>query len=125
MSRQLQMKRILVVDDDLAILEALDITLRDSGYETETSTKNGDYVERSLRRQLPDLMVLDILLSGHDGRAICKNLKSREETRHIPIILISAHPNAEKTALEAGADDFLAKPFNIDDLLDRIERLVG
>jgi DNA-binding response OmpR family regulator len=119
------MKRILVVDDDLAILEALDITLRDAGYETETSTKNGEYVERSLRRQLPDLMILDILLSGHDGRDICKSLKSREETKHIPIILISAHPNAEKTALEAGADDFLAKPFNIDDLLDRIVRLVG
>jgi len=119
------MKRILVVDDDLAILEALDITLRDAGYETETSTKNGEYIERSLRRQLPDLMILDILLSGHDGRDICKKVKSREETKQIPVILISAHPNAEKTALEAGADDFLAKPFNIDDLLAKVERLVG
>jgi DNA-binding response OmpR family regulator len=118
------MKRILIVDDDLAILKALDITLRDAGYETETSTKNGEYVERSLRRRLPDLMILDILLSGHDGRDICKKVKNQEETKGIPVILISAHPNAEKTAFDAGADDFLAKPFNIDDLLAKVQRLV-
>jgi DNA-binding response OmpR family regulator len=119
------MKRILVVDDDLAILEALDITLRDAGYETETSAKNGEYVEQSLRRQLPDLMILDILLSGHDGRDICKTVKSLEETKGIPVILISAHPDAEGTAYDAGADDFLSKPFDIDDLLARVQRLVG
>ena len=119
------MTRILIVDDDLAILEALDIMLQDAGYETETSTKNGEYVDQSLKMQRPDLIVLDILLSGHDGRAICKKLKSREATRHIPVILVSAHPNAEKSAFEAGADDFLAKPFDIDDLLAKVERLVG
>jgi DNA-binding response OmpR family regulator len=119
------MKRILVIDDDVSILEALNMTLQDAGYDTETSTKNGEYVERSLMRQLPDLIVLDILLSGHDGRTICKNLKSQEATKNIPIILISAHPDAAKTAFEAGADDFLEKPFNIDDLLARVERLIG
>lgn len=119
------MKRILVVDDDLAILEALDLMLRDAGYETEVSTKNGDYVEQSLERQLPDLIVLDILLSGHDGRTICKKLKSQEATKNVPVILISAHPNAEKTAFEAGADDFLEKPFDIDNLLAKVQRFVG
>jgi DNA-binding response OmpR family regulator len=119
------MKRILIVDDDLAILEALDITLKDAGYETETSTKNGEYVYRALKTRLPDLMILDILLSGHDGRDICKKVKSQDETKGIPVILISAHPNAEKTAFDAGADDFIAKPFNIDDLLTRVQRLVG
>jgi CheY-like chemotaxis protein len=118
------MKRILVVDDDFAILEALNMMLQDAGYETETSTKNGEFIERSLKIRLPDLIVLDILLSGHDGRTICKKLKSEEATRKIPIILISAHPNAEKTAFEAGADDFLEKPFSIDDLLAKVERLI-
>jgi DNA-binding response OmpR family regulator len=119
------MKRILVVDDDLAILEALDMMLQDAGYETETSTKNGDYVEQSLKRQLPDLVVLDILLSGHDGRTICKQIKSQEATKQVPVILISAHPNAAKTAFEAGADDFLEKPFDIDNLLAKVKRFVG
>ncbi len=119
------MKRILVIDDDVSILEALNMMLQDAGYDTETSTKNGEYVERSLKRQLPDLIVLDILLSGHDGRTICKKLKSQDATKKIPIILISAHPDAQKTAFEAGADDFLEKPFNIDDLLAKVERLTG
>src|SRR5690242_3142912 len=103
------MKRILIVDDDRAILEGIDILLQDAGYETEVSSKNGEFVEQALQKQIPDLIVLDILLSGHDGREICKKLKSQEATKNIPVILISAHPNAEKTAFEAGADDFLAK----------------
>src|SRR6476660_1763886 len=117
------MKRILLVDDDTAILEALDMMLQDAGYETEISTKNGEYVEQSLKGRLPDLIVLDILLSGHDGRAICRQLKSQEATKHVPVILISAHPKAEKTAFEAGADDFLEKPFDIDKLLSKVKRL--
>src|SRR5690242_17323174 len=103
--------RILVVDDDPAILESIRDLLEFEGYQVETSTKNGEYVEQALRRQVPDLIILDILLSGHDGRAICRQLKSRQETRQIPVILISAHPSARVTALAAGADDFLAKPF--------------
>jgi CheY-like chemotaxis protein len=119
----ISMKRILVIDDDLMILAALDMVLQDAGYETEVSPKNGEFIEQSLQRQHPDLIVLDILLSGHDGRTICKNLKSEDATKHIPIILMSAHPNAEKTAYEAGANYFLAKPFDIDALLDKIEEL--
>lgn len=118
------MKRILVVDDDPLILEAIGLTLEDAGYETELLTKNGEYVDQALHRQLPDLVVLDILLSGHDGRTICKHLKGQEATYRIPVILMSAHPNAEKTAYEAGADAFLEKPFDIDELLSTIERFL-
>jgi DNA-binding response OmpR family regulator len=57
---------------------------------------------------------------GKDGRQIVKFLKSHEETKSIPIIMFSAHPSAEETARQAGADDFLAKPFNIDVLLAKI-----
>jgi DNA-binding response OmpR family regulator len=58
-----------------------------------------------------------VLLSGRDGREIVKQLKSQEETKSIPVIMFSAHPSAEKTARGAGAEDFLAKPFDIDHLL--------
>lgn len=119
-----QHARILVIDDDAAILEALNTVLTDEGYRTEVSAKNGEYVERALQRELPDLIILDILLSGHDGREICKKLKSDERTKHIPVILISAHIKGEATAIEAGANAFLAKPFDIEELLEKVAQLL-
>lgn len=117
------MKKILVIDDDEGILEAFELMLTSLGYEVETSTKNGDYLEQKLK-SLPDLIILDVLLSGTDGRDICKKLKTQEHTKHIPIIMVSAHPDARDTALEAGAEDFLAKPFDMGDLLKKIEKYI-
>ena len=114
-------KNILVVDDDPDILDALQFTLEDAGYAVVTSLK-GDYAENlhDGNGGLPDLIILDVLLSGKDGRLICRKLKSQDETRHIPIIMISAHPGARESVKEVGADDFLAKPFDVDALLARI-----
>ena len=120
----MQNKHILVIDDDDGILTSLELLLQDAGYDVQTSTKNGEFVEAAVRTNPPDLIILDILLSCHDGRTICKQLKSRHQTRHIPIILISAHPNAKSMSDEAGADRFLAKPFDIDDLLEQMEQLL-
>jgi DNA-binding response OmpR family regulator len=119
-----QHPRILIIDDDEGILEALSTILREEGFRTDASTKNGEYVESAVQRERPDLIILDILLSGHDGREICKKLKSDEKTRSIPIMLMSAHFKGEATALEAGADAFLAKPFDINELLDKVDQLV-
>jgi len=68
--------------------------------------------------------VLDILLSGKDGRAICRKLKSQADTRHIPIVMISAHPDAEQSVTAVGADAFVAKPFAIDELLNTVAALL-
>jgi DNA-binding response OmpR family regulator len=114
-------KKILVVDDEPDILEFLQIILQQEGY-TVVTTEKGDYVEKLRNGSLPDLILLDVLLSGKDGRDIVKQLKRQEETKHIPIIMFSAHPNAEQTAVEAGAEDFVAKPFDIDFLLRKIEQ---
>jgi DNA-binding response OmpR family regulator len=119
MSMQNLPKRILVVDDDPDILEFLQIILEEEGYAVVTSDK-GEYLEQLHNGGLPHLILVDVLLSGKDGREIVKYLKSLQETKHIPIIMFSAHPSAEETARQAGADDFLAKPFNIDDLLAKI-----
>jgi DNA-binding response OmpR family regulator len=112
-------KKILVVDDEPDILEFVQAILEDEGYMVATTSK-GEYVETLHNGGLPDLIVLDVLLSGKDGRAIARQLKSQENTKRIPIIMFSAHPSAEQTALEAGADDFIAKPFEIDNLLEKI-----
>lgn len=114
-------KRILVVDDEPDILEFLQIILEEEGYEVATSDK-GDYLEQLHPGVLPHLILLDVLLSGKDGREIVKYLKSKPETKPIPVIMFSAHPSAEETARKAGADDFMAKPFDIDALLERIAR---
>lgn len=112
-------RRLLVVDDEPDILEFLQIILEEEGYEVVTSDK-GEYLEQLHNGGLPHLILVDVLLSGKDGREIVKFLKSQEETKHIPIIMFSAHPSAAETARQAGADDFLAKPFDIDVLLARI-----
>ncbi len=70
------------------------------------------------------MILLDVLLSGKDGREIVKYLKSQDETRYIPVIMFSAHPSAEETARKAGADDFIAKPFDIDELLVKIAHYI-
>ena len=112
-------KKILVVDDEQDILDFLQIVLEEEGFSVATTDK-GEYLEKLHNGGLPDLILLDMLLSGKDGRDIVKFLKSQQETMHIPVIMFSAHPSAEGTARKAGADDFIAKPFAIDDLLARI-----
>lgn len=109
-------KKVLVVDDDPSILFFMEAMLEDAGYRVVT-TEKGDGVETLLADNPPQLIILDMLLSGKDGREIARQLKQSEQTRHIPIIMVSAHPGAEKTVRAAGADDFLPKPFEMDDLL--------
>ena len=111
-------KRVLAVDDDPDILDAIRLTLEDEGY-LITTTEKGEYAEnlKDGNGGLPDLIILDVLLSGRDGRMICRQLKSRPDTRHIPIIMISAHPGAEESSRAVGADAFLAKPWDINALI--------
>lgn len=116
-------KKILIVDDDPDILEALQLTFEFEGYTVSTITK-GEETYRMVESFKPDVIILDVLLSGKDGRTICKKLKADHLTRTIPIIMISAHPNAEQSTIEVGADDFLAKPFDIDQLVGKVENIV-
>jgi len=117
--------RILVVDDDADILDALRFMLEDEGYEVETAER-ADHAEAlpAANDPLPDLIILDVLLSGKDGRTICQTLKSDSITRTIPVLMISAHPGARQSVMEAGADAFLAKPFSVDAILDTVVDLL-
>ena len=114
-------KKILVVDDDPDILDAFQMMLEDAGYEVSI-TEKGEYAENlhDTNGGLPDVIILDVLLSGKDGRTICQKLKSQEDTKHIPIIMISAHPDAKQSVKAVGADDFLAKPFEMEELLAKV-----
>lgn len=118
------MSTILVVDDDPDILDAIEMVLEDEGYDVVTS-EQGAYVEQLEKEKIPDLLVLDVMLSGRDGRELCRKLRQKEETKNLPVVMISAHPSMRKSVLEVGANEFLAKPFRIEKLLETIENYVS
>jgi CheY-like chemotaxis protein len=70
----------------------------------------------------PDLILLDIWMAGVSGLDVCRHLKARQDTKHIPIVMFSAYPNASSSALEAGADDFIEKPYSMDDMLAMVKK---
>ena len=116
-------KRILIIDDDPGILEAISIILEEEGYMVDTEEKSEvSFVK--INRFKPHLILLDILMSGGDGRIICRKIKNQKTTQHIPVILISAHPSAQANMIESGADGFLAKPFEVQDLLQMVSRTI-
>lgn len=115
-------KNIWVVDDDESILEVMQVLLEGEGYLVKTFVNGHRLQELDAHSELPDLILLDVLLSGEDGRDICKRLKHRQETKDIPIIMLSAHSSAGKVASVCGADDFLGKPFDIDALIGTVEK---
>lgn len=111
--------RVLVIDDNEDILLMLEAMLKLKDY--NVSTKNNiDNLETSLKEILPDVILMDMLLSGGDGREVCKYLKASINFSHIPLIMISAHPQAREQCLEAGADYFLDKPFDMNDLFKSV-----
>jgi len=116
-------KKVLVADDDPAILDVMRMMLEFEGYEV-TTTPNGATILQ-MDSGLPDLLLLDIWMSGTDGRELCRKLKLNEKTKNIPIVLVSASKDVEHSAREAGADDFIAKPFEMNELLQKIEKNIS
>jgi DNA-binding response OmpR family regulator len=114
-------KKLLIVDDEYDIAEPLSLLFSSEGYTVATVTK-GDETYEMVKKFRPDLILLDILMSGSDGRTICRNLKNENGTKKIPIIMMSAHPTAEKDSAGCGADGFIAKPFDSDALLDLVKK---
>ena len=109
----------MIADDDPGILDAVEAMLEFGGYDVSTTSNGATLLE--MKEGFPDLLLLDIWMSGTDGRDVCKLLKQDDKTREMPIIMISASTELEKSAKEAGADDFLEKPFDMDELLDKIK----
>jgi DNA-binding response OmpR family regulator len=113
------MSKILVVDDDLDILVVMEILLSMKGFEVDVTAKWENTFEK-IKTFKPNLILLDVLISGNDGRTICKQLKSQSDTKNIPIIMFSAQAGAADSIRKYGADDFLAKPFDVNDLIAKV-----
>lgn len=116
-------KRILIADDDEAIVDSTAMLLEIMGYEV-AQTLDGTKVPAAIQ-QRPDLVLLDIWMSGVDGRDVCRQLKTNPATKNIPVLMISASRDVRQSALDSGANDFLEKPFEMDTLINKIVGLIG
>ncbi len=119
------MSRVLVVEDEPAIAELVSLNLRHAGYEV-TIAATGEQALAAVDGVLPDLVILDWMLPGTSGQALARRWRGEERTRHLPIIMLTARADeADKVAgLDAGADDYLTKPFSTNELMARIRAVL-
>jgi adenylate cyclase len=116
--------KILVVDDVPENVRLLEAVLVPRGYEVVTA-HDGDAALDLVEAEEPDLILLDVMMPGLDGYAVCTRLRANDDTALLPVIMVTSSVGQEKTrAIEAGADDFIPKPFNHDELLTRVRSLL-
>ncbi|MCR4263999.1 MAG: response regulator [Candidatus Roizmanbacteria bacterium] len=116
-------KKIMVIDDDYMILTTLNIVLTDYGYTVVVSIDNRRAL-RHIRKHLPDLLILDVMMPGKNGMEILSEVKKDRELRSIPIMLISSAANLSHIAQLHHADAFLEKPFSLEKLESMVERIL-
>ena len=111
--------KILILEDDFDIGMMMKMMLKFKGYDVSLFT-NPFTIEEEIINQHYDLIFMDMLLSGRNGIDICEALKGNPAMAPIPLIMMSAHPDARRICLSAGANDFIAKPFELNDLLLKV-----
>ena len=118
--------RILVVEDDIDISNMLRIYFSGQGYEVQVAPRGGDALTMT-RKQLPNLIVLDIMLPDMNGYDVCRELRTTTRTSHIPIIFLTQKDERSDKiqGLELGADDYITKPFDIEELKLRVQNAIA
>ncbi len=116
--------RVLLIEDERALTDVLAYNLRREGYDV-TVVHDGRDGLRKAQTQIPDLIILDLMLPGLDGLEVCRELRAGERTRHVPILMLTA--KAEETdqvvGFSMGADDYVTKPFSVKVLMQRLKAL--
>jgi DNA-binding response OmpR family regulator len=113
-------KKILIVDDNELIVEVMSYILINSGYEV-SSLPNGDHVIEEVKNTHPDLLIIDAIMPGMDGRDICKILKLNKDTKGLPVIICSSEDNLDAALTQVGApNDVLHKPFDMNALINKV-----
>ena len=117
-------KLVYVLEDDPDISEMIAYILAESDYEVVECGSVGRFNEK-LRNRVPDIFVLDILLPDGNGLDVCRQLRNSEQTALTPILVMSAHQNKQDIDAKNCANDFIPKPFNIDNFRQRVDQLTG
>ena len=118
-------KRVVVVDDDKEIQEIITFVLSRNGFEVGVAS-NGQQLQDMLATTTPDLVILDVMMPGIDGYQIFASLREHASTRHIPVIIMTAHAENiyERISLDLGAAEHITKPFHPLDLVGKVQRLL-
>ena len=118
-------KTLLVADDDPDIRKIVATAARKQGMRV-IEAEDGERALRLIREEMPDAIVLDVMMPKQDGRDVCRKVRTDEATKNIPIVMFTAKDDqADRlVGLELGADDYIAKPFKIDMLMRRVEYLI-
>lgn len=119
------MPKVLIVEDEEPLSLLLRYNLESEGYAVETCMR-GDDAELLLRESVPDLLLLDWMLPGISGIELCRRLRNREETRKLPIVMLTARGEESERirGLSTGADDYVVKPFSVPELLARLRTIL-
>lgn len=122
---RLASEKIVVIEDEPDILELLEFNLRHEGFQVVSVTSGMEGLQ-AVRREQPDLVLLDLLLPGVDGLDICRRLRSMPETRNVPVIMVTAKGEESDVVLGlgVGADDYVSKPFSPKELVARIKAVL-
>lgn len=117
------MKKILIVDDEQDIVESLQFVLEAAGFECYCAY-NGEEGLNLARQILPDLIILDVMMPKINGYKICRLLKYDSKYKNIPILMVTARSQDEDKQIgeETGVDEYITKPFELDDIVKKVER---
>ena len=119
------MTTVLLCDDERDLLSVLDFNLRAAGFETILATR-GEEALLALKRRVPDLVLLDLMLPDLPGTEICRRIKSDPRTRHVPVVMLTAKGEEvdRVVGFELGADDYVTKPFSVRELVLRLKAVL-
>jgi len=118
------MKKVLILDNDEDVLDVMKEALNYEGFEVKVIEET-DNIFTVIDAFDPDLVILDYILSGVNGGEICHQIKANPKTTDLPVMIMSAYPRVIKSLGYYGCDDFIAKPFDLDDLTERIKNLIN
>lgn len=116
--------QIIVLDDSPAIVDSIEMMMELEGLSVSKFYKGSDMLTALNTNEKPNVILMDMWLSGEDGRDICRHIRSDEHLRDIPVVIMSASRGLEQSALDAGADAFIAKPFDMEDMIDRVRSYI-
>ncbi|GAC1310713.1 MAG: hypothetical protein NVSMB24_28530 [Mucilaginibacter sp.] len=113
-------KRVLILDDDAASLDIMERLLISAGFRVKAVEQTDD-IFALIAQYKPDVLVVDYLLRGPNGGELCHQIKANPATSHIPVIITSAFSQISRSINKSGCDDFIEKPFDIYDFVDRVK----